>query len=281
MGQEIDELVKTLEDIVSFDLPKYRELPTVELYMEQVLKYINGLLSPVAREGEKQLTSFMVNNYVKAKMIDEPVKKKYSQEQIGYLIAICMMKPTVSMTDLALLLELTQGISSDKKRLFAFWSTMEKSILSMNATKMKGKVDDIIARYEKEVTENPEQAEENLTNALGFYALRLAIQAQSYKLLSDHILDAVRKRLHPNDYDLEASRLNDPELRAEEAIGDRQATVLAGAKGKRRKKAEEEARRIAAKKTEKPQETPKKPAKPAKKKPNPPKKPEPKKPTKK
>ena len=266
MGKEIEELQKTLEEIVSFDLPKYKELPTVELYMEQVLKYINGVLSSVSREGEKQLTSFMVNNYVKAKMIDEPVKKKYSQEQIGYLIAICMMKPTVSMADLALLLELTQGVSSEKKRLYEFWSMMERNILSLNAEKIEKKIDEIVGRYNREQTEKPEEAEENLTMGLGFFALRLAIQAQANKLLSDHILDAVRKRLHPDDYNLEASALLDPTTRAEEAIGDRQAAVLGAVKGKRKKLAEAAAKKAAAQQVKKPVETKKKPAKqPAKK----------------
>ncbi len=266
MGKEIEELQKTLEEIVSFDLPKYKELPTVELYMEQVLKYINGVLSSVSREGEKQLTSFMVNNYVKAKMIDEPVKKKYSQEQIGYLIAICMMKPTVSMADLALLLELTQGVSSEKKRLYEFWSMMERNILSLNAEKIEKKIDEIVGRYNREQTEKPEEAEENLTMGLGFFALRLAIQAQANKLLSDHILDAVRKRLHPDDYNLEASALLDPTTRAEEAIGDRQAAVLGAVKGKRKKLAQAAAKKAAAQQVKKPVETKKKPAKqPAKK----------------
>ena len=266
MGKEIEELQKTLEEIVSFDLPKYKELPTVELYMEQVLKYINGVLSSVSREGEKQLTSFMVNNYVKAKMIDEPVKKKYSQEQIGYLIAICMMKPTVSMADLALLLELTQGVSTEKKRLYEFWSMMERNILSLNAEKIEKKIDEIVDRYNREQTEKPEEAEENLTMGLGFFALRLAIQAQANKLLSDHILDAVRKRLHPDDYNLEASALLDPTTRAEEAIGDRQAAVLGAVKGKRKKLAQAAAKKAAAQQVKKPVETKKKPAKqPAKK----------------
>ena len=266
MGKEIEELQKTLEEIVSFDLPKYKELPTVELYMEQVLKYINGVLSSVSREGEKQLTSFMVNNYVKAKMIDEPVKKKYSQEQIGYLIAICMMKPTVSMADLALLLELTQGVSTEKKRLYEFWSMMERNILSLNAEKIEKKIDEIVDRYNREQTEKPEEAEENLTMGLGFFALRLAIQAQANKLLSDHILDAVRKRLHPDDYNLEASALLDPTTRAEEAIGDRQAAVLGAVKGKRKKLAQAAAKKAAAQQVKKTVETKKKPAKqPAKK----------------
>ena len=268
MGKEIEELQKTLEEIVSFDLPKYKELPTVELYMEQVLKYINGVLSSVSREGEKQLTSFMVNNYVKAKMIDEPVKKKYSQEQIGYLIAICMMKPTVSMADLALLLELTQGVSSDKKRLYEFWSMMERNILSLNAEKIEKKINEIVDRYERETTEKPEDAEENLTMSLGFYALRLAIQAQANKLLSDHILDAVRKRLHPDDYSLETDALLDPTTRAEEAIGDRQAAVLGAAKGKRKKLAQAAAKKAAAQQAKKPANPKKKPAKQPAKKPN-------------
>ena len=81
MEDEIKELQQYLQRIAEFSLPRFRELPSVDLYMEQVLCFINDALKDLSPDGEKMLTSFMVNNYVKAKMIGEPNRKKYSREQ--------------------------------------------------------------------------------------------------------------------------------------------------------------------------------------------------------
>lgn len=196
MTQEIEDLRRYLKAVDEFALPKYKELPDVALYMEQVLQYINKALSTLTPEGERILTSFMVNNYVKARMIDEPFKKKYNKDQIGYLMAICLMKSTISMTDMALLMELDANVSSDKDRLYRFWSDLEMNILGRTATAALTRVDAIEQTYQSELNSNPDKAEENARNALGFLALRLAIQAQANKLVSDYILSLLRKNMH-------------------------------------------------------------------------------------
>ena len=100
VSSSLDYLLEYLEKTEDFTLPSYKELPGVDLYMEQVLKYVNGAIEPVTGK-DNSLTSFMVNNYVKSRMISEPSKKKYSKEQIGSLIAITLMKPSLSMADMA------------------------------------------------------------------------------------------------------------------------------------------------------------------------------------
>ena len=188
MEKEIADILEYLEEVHRFALPKYKELPGVALYMEQVLSYINGLLTSLSPSEAKPLTSFMVNNYVKAKLIDEPSKKKYSKEQIGYLIAITLMKTTVSMSEMGVLIDLDQGISPNKEKLYRFWSEVESSFLSDASIKAKGRVESIQRRYKKDCENNPEFAAENARNALGLIAMRLAIQAQANKLLSDYII---------------------------------------------------------------------------------------------
>ena len=55
-----------------FRLPRYNEIPNVGLYLDQVTKYIDDYLSPIA----PSLTSSMISNYVKKKIIENPIKKK-------------------------------------------------------------------------------------------------------------------------------------------------------------------------------------------------------------
>ncbi len=235
MEKEIAELEAYLETVKGFTLPNFKELPGVDLYMEQVLQYINGVLEDLSPEDKKVLTSFMVNNYVKAKMIKEPVKKKYSREQIGYLIAICLMKATISMSDMSLLLEMDEGITENKERLYSFFCSMESSILESTVDKTASRIDGYKKRYEKERETNPEKAESNLRDSLGLLALRLAIQAQANKLLSERIIALIRQDMH-GDKTIAIEQGQSPrEIRHEIRQGLHEADRLAEAKAKENK----------------------------------------------
>ena len=75
--------------IENFRLPKYSEIPDVGLFLEQTTKYISQCLAPL---GCVSLTSSMISNYVKMHLIESPVKRQYSREQIAYLIVIAIAK---------------------------------------------------------------------------------------------------------------------------------------------------------------------------------------------
>ena len=94
------------EPIRGFRLPRYAEIPTVGLYLEQTIKYINGYLAPL---GCLELTSSMVSNYVKKGLVAAPVKKQYYPEQISYLFFVAFAKNLVSMENIALLIDVQQS----------------------------------------------------------------------------------------------------------------------------------------------------------------------------
>ena len=89
------------EPIRGFRLPRYAEIPTVGLYLEQTIKYINSYLAPL---GCMELTSSMVSNYVKKGLIPAPVKKQYFPEQISYLFFVAVAKNLMSMEHIDLLI---------------------------------------------------------------------------------------------------------------------------------------------------------------------------------
>lgn len=90
-----------LRNLVSdFRLPRYAEIPTVGLHLEQVANYINGILTPV---GCAEITISMISNYVKNGFIEPPHKKQYSAEQIAYLIFIAISKNVLSLEDIVAL----------------------------------------------------------------------------------------------------------------------------------------------------------------------------------
>ncbi|MBQ4505877.1 MAG: DUF1836 domain-containing protein [Firmicutes bacterium] len=86
-------------------LPRWDELPDLELYMDQLLSLIRRYLIDYPGMGEKGLTAAMVNNYVKLKLIPAPHKKKYGREHLAYLLIICVLKPIIPIADIAAMID--------------------------------------------------------------------------------------------------------------------------------------------------------------------------------
>ncbi len=90
------------EFMQSFHLPTWEELPDLELYMDQVvslvIRYVN--LQPNSAPKDSMLTASAVNNYVRLKLIPPPVKKRYSRIHLAYLIVICCLKGSMSLSSI-------------------------------------------------------------------------------------------------------------------------------------------------------------------------------------
>lgn len=56
--------------------PLWEELPEIELYLDQVLLYVNQVTQSTLGPNDKGLTASMVNNYVKHGHVAKPIKKK-------------------------------------------------------------------------------------------------------------------------------------------------------------------------------------------------------------
>ncbi|MBF0787669.1 MULTISPECIES: DUF1836 domain-containing protein [unclassified Streptococcus] len=74
-------------------LPNWQQLPDLELYLDQVLLYVNQQTNPFLADREKLLTSSMVNNYVKHGYIPKPNRKKYNRTHLAHLIILSICKP--------------------------------------------------------------------------------------------------------------------------------------------------------------------------------------------
>lgn len=95
-------LANSLKD---FRLPRYREIPDVGLYLEQVVKFLDQILKPL---GWESLTASMISNYVKKGLIPSPLKKQYSRDQIGHLVFIALAKNVLSLDDLTTFIRLQE-----------------------------------------------------------------------------------------------------------------------------------------------------------------------------
>ena len=76
-------------DATNFHIPRWKELPNIDLYMDQVLNYIETSLKDYIKSDEKFITKTMINNYVKQGIIDPPVNKKYNRLHIAELFDYC------------------------------------------------------------------------------------------------------------------------------------------------------------------------------------------------
>ena len=120
MNQNIKDEIRN--SIVHFRLPRYTEIPDVGLYLEQVTKYISDHLAPLE---DIQLTGSMISNYVKKGLIQNPVRKQYTRDQIAYLFFIAVAKTVLSMDDIQLLFDLQQKVYTSQRAYDYFCSEFE------------------------------------------------------------------------------------------------------------------------------------------------------------
>ena len=111
-----------------FSYPKWEEIPSIDLYLDQVLLYVNQVCTPVFTEKEKGLTASMVNNYVKHGYLTKPDKKKYQRQQIARLIAITTLKSVFSIQEIAQTLNTLQSQASSDQLYDAFVDYMNQGI---------------------------------------------------------------------------------------------------------------------------------------------------------
>ena len=111
-----------------FSYPKWKEIPNIDLYLDQVLLYVNQVCEPISSESEKGLTASMVNNYVKHGYLTKPEKKKYQRQQIARLIAITTLKSVFSIQEIAQTLNTLQTETNSEQLYNAFVDYMNEGI---------------------------------------------------------------------------------------------------------------------------------------------------------
>ena len=99
-----------------YRLPQWEQIPDFGLYMEQVIALLKQYLDylPPELKEEQFITAATINNYVRTRIMPEPVKKRYYRIHIAYLLVICTLKQGLSIALIQKLLPL--GLSQEEVR---------------------------------------------------------------------------------------------------------------------------------------------------------------------
>ena len=91
--------------MIRLDFIVPEDIPAIELYVDQVTRFMDQHLSGNKRsEEDKILTKTMINNYTKNRLIPPPEMKRYSKEHIILLIYIYYLKNVLPIGDIQRLL---------------------------------------------------------------------------------------------------------------------------------------------------------------------------------
>lgn len=90
--------------MINHQNPEPDRVPTIPLYMDQVLSYLDNTLRPLEPNlKEPCFTKTMINNYVKSGVIKAPDKKKYDQYHLMTMTMLYRLKKSLSLTDIEVL----------------------------------------------------------------------------------------------------------------------------------------------------------------------------------
>lgn len=157
-------LAEWMEGLGRFEPPEWEALPELELYMDQVVLLLSRYLAPMYEaEDEKFITASIINNYVRMKVMPPPVKKKYSRSHLAYLVIICTLKQSLSISSIQRLLpedrsedsvrELYETFTGQYRAAVAFLRQMPSGRLQQEEGRNLVMTSAILATLSKSLTE--------------------------------------------------------------------------------------------------------------------------------
>ncbi len=108
-----------------FALPRYNDLPSVGLYLDQTVQFVNGYFRSFCGV---ELTPSMVSNYVKKGVVDHPIRKKYTRDQIASLMYIAVSKTVLSIENIDTLFKMQREHCSAGTAYDIFCEELETSL---------------------------------------------------------------------------------------------------------------------------------------------------------
>ena len=140
----------------SFHIPRWEQLPAVDLYMEQVITLIHSNLGDFFEQvGIQPITKNMINNYVKAKIVQAPVNKRYPRISVAMIIVVYILKSCYETEDVGKLIrmgvDLEAGVELTYNR---FCEAIENAVNAVFSGEVHIRDEQIPGREQKYLMEN-------------------------------------------------------------------------------------------------------------------------------
>ncbi len=132
MSKKEDLKCSKQKKIVNFHIPRYQELPKIDIYLDQLVTYLEEYLNPyIGSEENPVITKTMINNYVKQQVIPAPEKKKYNRDHIACLFVICVLKQVYSINNISALIDFAGKTTRLVLAYNQFCSEVENAVLAV------------------------------------------------------------------------------------------------------------------------------------------------------
>ncbi|NLC96549.1 MAG: DUF1836 domain-containing protein [Erysipelotrichaceae bacterium] len=123
------EFEKWTDEMIDFHLPRWDELPDVDLYKDQIITLVERYLSPLNIKTDTLITPSIINNYVKLNVVPKPNKKKqYSRVHLAYFIVVSALKQIMNINDVKFGIEYETSLHTEEEAYNRFADALEKSL---------------------------------------------------------------------------------------------------------------------------------------------------------
>ena len=127
---EKEQFKQWVDELATLHIPRWSEFPTIDIYMDQLVTLADrytGLLQPTSH-NRKAVTPSMVNNYVKQGLMPKPIKKKYNQQHIAYLVVITILKQNFDIPQIKTAISWQTNLSDSETAYDQFCQQIEDTI---------------------------------------------------------------------------------------------------------------------------------------------------------
>lgn len=189
---EKEKLYKLIEEVSKNENIDIKDIPDLELYMEQVTGFMDEKLKNAKRNPEdKVLTKTMINNYTKAGILMPPKKKKYDKEHIILMILVYNLKQILSLEDIKKLfapilndMETTEDDILSIEEIYGIFNNLKIEETKMVKPFIERNIDEI-----EEKTKNINDLQMRNEAEMFLLVINLIAQANALKTLSEKIID--------------------------------------------------------------------------------------------
>ena len=140
----------------NFHIPRWEELPAVDLYMDQVITLVNGALGDFfSAVGIAPVTKNMINNYVKAKIVNAPVNKRYPRLSVAMIIVVYILKCCYETEDVGKLIRMGLDLEAGAPLTYdRFCDAVENAVNDVFSGEVHIREQQIAGRERKYLMEN-------------------------------------------------------------------------------------------------------------------------------